>query len=218
MPKTSSRLSATLRDKIEELIATGVFNAGEKIDEASLTKRFRVSRTPVREALAYLAATGLVEVIPNRGCFVKAISHKSLIQMFEGMAEMEASIASLAARRLTDNDEKAILAAHKRCKAALAKNDSDSYFSENEDFHFAIYRACHNDFLIGQAVLLFRRLKPYRRMQLRVRGRVRKSFDEHQRIVDAILAGNGERAASELRNHVLVQGERFADIFAHLAT
>ncbi len=215
---SASPLPAALRDRIEELIATGIFNAGDKIDEASLAKRFHVSRTPVREALAFLAATGLVEVVPNRGCFVKAITHKGLLEMFEAMAEMESSIARLAARRMTDKDEKAIMKAHRQCKSAASKGDTDAYFSENEIFHFAIYRACHNGFLIEQAMQLFRRLKPYRRLQLRVRGRVRSSFNEHQRVVDALVDGDGELAATELRGHVLAQGDRFADIFAHLAT
>ena len=60
-------------------------------------------------------------------------------------------------------------------------------------------------------------LRPYRRLQLRVKGRVAASFDEHQAVVDALAAGDGEAAAAALRGHILVQGERFGDLIAALA-
>src|SRR5574337_1007407 len=81
-----------------------------------------------------------------------------------------------------------------------------------------IYEASHNGFLAEQATALHRRLRPYRRLQLRVRNRMQTSYSEHQGIVEAILAGDGEHAAEALRSHVAVQGERFADLVASLAS
>ena len=65
---------------------------------------------------------------------------------------------------------------------------------------------------------MHRRLRPYRRLQLRVRNRLPTSFSEHERIVDALLQANPELAAECLRQHILVQGERFADLLASLAS
>jgi DNA-binding GntR family transcriptional regulator len=79
-----------------------------------------------------------------------------------------------------------------------------------------IYDGSHNEFLIEQAWSMRRRLRPYRRLQLRVRGRIPNSFEEHQAIVAAIHAGDGELANSLLREHVIVQGQRFADLIATL--
>jgi DNA-binding GntR family transcriptional regulator len=70
--------------------------------------------------------------------------------------------------------------------------------------------------LTEQAIALRRRLRPYRRLQLRVRDRMSTSYSEHQAIVDAILTGDKEKVAEELRRHVMVQGERFADLVAML--
>lgn len=204
-----------LRDLIEQAILTGDFGPGEKLEEVALAQRFGVSRTPVREALHQLSAAGLVESRPRRGAVVATITPERLVEMFELMAELEAFAAKLAARRLTPETEAAIVEAHKACKAALAKGP-DAYYYENERFHFAIYAASRNGFLIEQATALHRRLKPYRRLQLRVRNRVAASFDEHAAIVDAIRDGKAKKAATLIRDHISVQGERFADLMASL--
>ena len=91
------------------------------------------------------------------------------------------------------------------------------YYYLNETFHQIICEASHNGFLAEQAALLRRRLRPYRRLQLRVRDRMRNSFSEHTGIVAAIVEGDGERAAELLRQHVTVQGERFADLISSVA-
>ena len=79
-----------------------------------------------------------------------------------------------------------------------------------------VYRACRNSFLEEQARQLSRRLAPFRRLQLRVRQRLAQSLAEHAEIVEAIVAGNEVRAAETLRNHVVVQGDRFSDLVASM--
>ncbi|MET0349164.1 MAG: FCD domain-containing protein, partial [Rhizobacter sp.] len=64
---------------------------------------------------------------------------------------------------------------------------------------------------------LQRKVRPYRRLQLRVRNRVNRSFEEHQEILDALKAGDADKAVTAIRSHVVVQGERFADLVAGLA-
>jgi DNA-binding GntR family transcriptional regulator len=210
------KISDQLREKIEEQIATGELAPGSSLDEATLVEQHGVSRTPVREALIQLAAEGLIEIRPRRGAVVTSIGPTRLSEMFEVMAELEAMCARLAARRMTDTERKALLVAHQACEAARERDDSDAYFYCNEDFHSAIYAGSHNTFLIEQAHQLQRRLRPYRRLQLRVRNRMGVSFKEHQSVVQAITDGDTEGAAIALRNHVVVQGERFADLLASL--
>ena len=108
-------------------------------------------------------------------------------------------------------------AAHEACRGSAAARDADAYFYANERFHYAIYAASHNTFLFEQAAALQRKLRPYRRLQLRVRNRPQRSFEEHQAIVDALHEGNAEKAVQAIRAHVVVQGERFADLIASLS-
>ena len=102
--------------------------------------------------------------------------------------------------------------------AQPSAGDSDAYYYDNERFHKAIYAASHSGFLLEQCVALHRRLQPYRRLQLRVRNRVATSFAEHCGIVEAILGGDAEGARTRLRQHVGIQGERFSDLVATLAS
>jgi len=206
-----------LREAIEDRIATGVFPPGMHLDETQLSQMFGVSRTPLREALIQLASAGVVAVRPRRGAVVADVTPQRLLEMFELMAELEAMCARLAARRIAAAEEAELLRAHRECEAACTAGDSDDYFHKNERFHQAIYAAAHNAFLVEQALALHRRLRPYRRLQLRVRNRMAASFGEHVQIVDALLAGDADAAAQRLRQHILVQGERFGDLLASLA-
>ncbi|MFA7413577.1 MAG: GntR family transcriptional regulator [Rhizobium sp.] len=206
-----------LRDEIENGIVTGMFEPGEKLDEVQLATRFGVSRTPIREALMQLSAIGLVEIRPRRGAVVVDPGPQQVFEMFEVMAEMEGMAGALAARRHTDEDSKTLLAAHEKCEQAALSQDTDAYYYENEEFHRAIYAASHSGFLQEQCIALHRRLRPYRRLQLRVRNRMNVSFSEHGEIVDAILAGDADTARTLLRSHIAVQGDRFGDLVANLA-
>jgi DNA-binding GntR family transcriptional regulator len=117
---------------------------------------------------------------------------------------------------MTLAEQQALLAAHQACKDALDAQEPDAYYYKNEAFHEAIYAGSHNQFLIEQARSLYRRLRPYRRLQLRVRNRLSNSYAEHDGVVQAILAGDGEKAAELLREHVMIQGQRFSDLMASL--
>jgi DNA-binding GntR family transcriptional regulator len=205
-----------LKDNIENEIVAGRLLPGDRLDETSLAARYGVSRTPIREALHALAASGLIEVRPHRGAIVVDLGPERLLEMFEVMAELEAMCARLAARRMTDADHRELIAAHEACARAERAGDSDQYYYDNERFHFAIYRASHNEFLVEQTRAVHRRLQPYRRLQLRVRNRLATSYREHGDILEAIAAGDSELAASRLRAHVLVQGERFTDLVASI--
>jgi len=211
-----SRRSERLREIIEERIATGVYEPGAQLDETALATEFAVSRTPIREALIQLAFSGLIVMRPRRNAVVAEISPHRLCEMFEVMAELEAMCGRLAARRLTDEDQKALLEALQLCRDAAAKQDPDTYYRRNEDFHMALYAASHNTFLADECKNLKRRLSAYRRLQLRVRDRMDTSFKEHSEIYTALTVGDGARAEKLLRNHVIVQGERFADLIANL--
>ena len=213
----SASTAHKLRDQIENGIVTGSFAPGERLDEVQLASRFGVSRTPIREALMQLGAIGLVEIRPRRGAIVVDPGPNRIYEMFEVMAELEGMAGSLAARRHTEEDRTSLLSAHARCEQSVTSGDADAYYYDNEIFHHAIYEASHSGFLLDQCAALHRRLRPYRRLQLRVRNRMKLSFSEHTGIVEAILAGEAEAARRLLRSHIAVQGDRFGDLVASLA-
>jgi DNA-binding GntR family transcriptional regulator len=212
----SSNTFHKLRDEIENGIVAGDFVPGERLDEVQLASRFGVSRTPIREALMQLSAIGMVEIRPRRGAMVVDLGPQYVFEMFDVMAELEGMAGAHAARRHTLADKAALLDAHARCERACLQENTDDYYYENEVFHHAIYEACHSGFLKDQCVLLHRRLRPYRRLQLRVRNRMKTSLLEHGAIVAAIIDGDAEKARHLLRDHIAVQGDRFGDLVASI--
>jgi DNA-binding GntR family transcriptional regulator len=205
-----------IADQLEGLIFDGTFSAGERLDEVQLAKRFSVSRTPIREAFQRLAQSGLVQQVPRRGVFVRQPGPVELIEMFEVMAELEAVCARLAATRISNDALRDLHDTNARCNAAVAAQDADGYYRENERFHAIIYRQSGNSFLELECLRLHRRLQPFRRIQLRLRGRLKQSMSEHEAIVAALENADGEAAATAIRNHVAVQGEKFHHLVASL--
>lgn len=207
-----------IAEELESLIFDGTFADGDRLDEVQLAERFSVSRTPIREAFQRLTLSGLVEQFPRRGVFVVQPGPVELIEMFEVMAELEAVCARLASSRITDLALADLHLANKRCNDAVEEKDADRYYRENEKFHGILYGQSGNSFLQQECLRLHRRLQPFRRRQLRLRGRLRQSMSEHEEIVGALEDGDGERAALAIRQHVAVQGEKFHHLMASLKT
>jgi DNA-binding GntR family transcriptional regulator len=200
-----------IRDVIEEHIGTGGFPPGMRLHQRSLAEFFSVSRTPLREALIQLSSVGIVSTSPHR---VPEFSPARLLEMFEVMAEFEAMCARHAARRMSDTERSLLVAAHEESGSAVEAEDVDAYWRKNECFHRLLYTCSHSNFLAEQSLVLFRRLRPYRRLELQRRNRIKKSFSERSAIVDALVAADGNLAADRLRKHVFIQGDRFTDLLA----
>lgn len=201
--------SDKIAEQLEGMILEGTFADGQRLDEVQLAEQFNVSRTPLREALQRLTVSGLVVQYPRRGVFVRQPGPVELVQMFEVMAELEAVCARLAATRITDDALEDLHQANANCQQAIDVQDSDGYYRENERFHAILYHESGNSFLEEECRRLHRRLTPFRRLQLRLRGRLRQSMAEHEAIVAALERGDPERASEAVRSHVAVQGEKF---------
>lgn len=200
----NSTIAETLRERLAKDIVTGAIAPGTKLEENALADQYNVSRTPVRDALRQLAATGLVEFRPRRGVTVVDIGTETLLEMYETQSELEGLCARLSAQRMTAMERRQLESVHDQARKAIKRGDSDRYSALNEDFHDLVYRGAHNDSIRELTVSFRRRLAPFRSaIFFRTKGRIRESFDEHCGIVDAILASDAERAYTETRNHVI---------------
>jgi DNA-binding GntR family transcriptional regulator len=204
--------SAKIRDSLEQRIVEGELSNGKRLDETELSSFYGVSRTPVREALQRLAESGLAEHLPRRGTFVRSPSLSQLVEMFEVMAELECMAIRLAARRATSNDIDALEKDNETCRAAVAANDTKKYYEINARLHGRIYQMSGNSFLANEARRLHDRLRPFRRLQLRVRGRMEESMAEHDIILAALRDGDADRAMETMKKHITIVGVRFNDL------
>jgi DNA-binding GntR family transcriptional regulator len=213
-PKT--RLADELRRAIEAEIVSGQLAPSSRLEEATLAQRFKVSRTPVREALMQLASIGLVEIRPHQGAVVAAMTIQRMMEMFEVMAHLEALCAKLAARRATRPERERLRHVHALCKQLVEAGDPDRYYDQNKLLHELIYAGSHNRFLEENTRAIRNRVSPYRRMTLRQPGRLATSWKEHDAVVAAIMDGDGERAAAAMEAHVAVQSDVFTDLISSL--
>jgi DNA-binding GntR family transcriptional regulator len=197
-------LAEELRLTLADDIVRGLLGPGAALDETELARRFGVSRTPVREAIRELAASGLVEVRAHRGAVVARPSEERLIGMFEAMAELEALCAGLAAERMSPAERGQLDAVHQELRVLIQSSDPQRYHEVNESFHAAIYAGAHNAYLAELTHATRYRVQPFRRAQFRNLGRLAKSHVEHDRVVLAILRGDREGAAGAMREHIML--------------
>ncbi|MGO4618189.1 GntR family transcriptional regulator [Nocardia sp. 2YAB30] len=204
--------SQRVRDALENAVVDGHYRPGERLDPARLEQEFGCSRTPVREALQALERSGLVQIRPKQGTYVTELSITELAERFEVMAELEGMAARLSARRIEKESLDELERTLRECEDHATTGDADSYYYANAAFHGVVYDSCGNEYLRQQAHSLKRALQPYRRLQLRVPDRMRRSMAEHREIADAIAAGDAETAENAARDHVLVQVKEFSQL------
>lgn len=195
-------LSERIRVSLTDDISSGVITPGTVLDETTIAESFGASRTPVREAIRQLEAAGLIEIRPRRGIIVLPLTLLRLHEMFEVTAELEALCVRLATHRMTGGERAELIGLHMASEAFVANNDLPAYDAQNIKIHESIYKSTHNDFLLEHAINLRSRLIPFRRTQLRSANRLDLSFKEHGRIINAIVRGRADEAASLMREHM----------------
>jgi DNA-binding GntR family transcriptional regulator len=206
----------TLRNVIEQAIISGELAPGTRLEEQELAERFNVSRTPVRETLRLLEASGLIEMRARQGAVVATLTIPKLIEMFQVMAELEGLCARNVSRRVSPARLREMETAHKTCVDAVAANDPEGFYEANRVFHELIYTASNNQFLEEMTRSLRNRVAPYRRYVTYQPGRMMESLDEHARVLVAIRKGDGDAAHAAMREHVSLLGSSFADFISSL--
>lgn len=191
-------LSRILADEI----LVGRIAPGTHLSEAMLADRFAVSRTPVREALRQIVASGLAERRPHLGVFVASTPADKLEEMFELAADLEGVCARYAARRMSEEEREEIKKLHNYGGALAQANEPDKYDEINLLFHGKIFEGSHNTYLMETALAARSRVLPYRRAQFRLNKRANKSHSEHAEILQALFSGKGEKAETLMRGHV----------------
>jgi len=201
---TVGRSHQTLREvaaeEIRGMIMRGELQQGERLFEDRLAEQLGVSRNPVREAIRALEGTGLVEVIARRGAYVSRLDPQKIRQLLELRSVIEAYAADLAAQHRTAAD----LTALRRCldagRKASAGNDLFTAAALHREFHMAIERASGNEYLELVVAPLRHQTELVFSMLADARGIT--SWDEHQRIFDAIEAKNAHVARTLTFEHM----------------
>jgi len=197
----SSSLPALVQAEIEQLILSGELAAGQRLNESELAIRFGTSRGPVREALRALEECRLVRSEKNRGVFVREIDVAEADEIYDVREVLDELIGRRVARNATRAQLQTLKASVARMEAATAAGDLKRYHALNLQFHDQLVEYAGNARLTEIYRLLTKELLLFRLRGLQDGGGFAVSCAEHKAVVNAMAAGDAERAGRLLRRH-----------------
>lgn len=202
-------LRPSLHEEVASRLRALVFERqlapGEWVDEKAWCERWQISRTPLREALKVLAAEGLVQLTPRRGCQVTEMDEAEADALFPVMALLEGRCAFEAAGKASAQDLDELQHLHAALERCAAADDVDGYYRANHDFHSRVQAIAANRWLDRATNDLRRFLRLLRGRQLNWPGRLKASINEHRDLLDALVQRDAARAERVMHDHLMAQ-------------
>lgn len=195
-------LAEEVVERLRDLIIQGELAPGMKLNERVLCGRLRTSRTPVREAIKYLASEGLVELLPNRGAIVTPITATAVREMFVLLGALEALAGELACANASDADIAEIRALHYEMLAHHARGELAAYFRCNQQIHLRLVECTGNAALFNTYRSLNGHVRRARYMANLSRERWDHAVEEHEKILDALSRRDSASLPALLRSHL----------------
>jgi DNA-binding GntR family transcriptional regulator len=206
---TSKRLNQTsmqarVAEELRQMIISGELAPRSSLSEMALSETFGVSRTPIREALKQLQTEGLVEVRPRVGTFVAVPSRRELTELFQMKELLEGAAARLLAFRGNVPELELLQANMRAADEVVRADDAERYAELVHEFHDLIVTGADNSKLEAHYRTLMNQLAFTRlvRTSLSRPGRLSASDNEHHRVLNLILAKDGDGAERVMREHV----------------
>jgi DNA-binding GntR family transcriptional regulator len=206
-------LHEAVADRLRELIIEGVLAPGAHLNERILCEQLQVSRTPLREAFRTLAGEGVIDLMPNRGAVVAALSRDDLEHAFELMTALEGLAGELAAKRATPAEVRRIRSMQAEMTQAHSRRDLPAYYRLNRAIHALIVCLAGNPMLTESHSRLNAKLQAVRFRSNLNREKWDAALAEHAAMVEALAARDGAQLAALLRGHLA--GKR-ASVLAQL--
>ena len=189
-------------ETLREAIRSGVLKPGERLMEIQLADELGVSRTPVREAMRKLELEGYVIMLPRRGTYVANISIRDINEVFEIRTTLDALASGLAAERITEEELEQL----ERLLVSIGENietrNMKKVVEDDMEFHDLLYKASRNQRLVGIISNLREQMTRFRSMSMSYPGRLKKTLEEHSRLVEAIAQRDVELAQKLAVEHM----------------
>jgi len=206
--RSGEGLAHGISEQLQKLIYSGEVAPGERLNEAALAQRMGTSRGPIREAIRMLGGIGLVVAVPNRGVFVRQISVREMLEIYELRALLFGFAAQQAAEHLSEADRAEFEQLLEGMDAACAADDGQRYYVLNLRFHALLMAQCRNQRAQRAYEEHVKELHLFRRRYFDATLNMRRSNNEHRRIFEAIAKGAAERANRLAQDHVLQGRQR----------
>ena len=197
--------ASLVRDIYESLlleITLGAIRPGEYLSEMSLVERFGASRTPIREALVHLHKEGLLQRGPHRGYRVTEVSLESVRELFELRLILEPAAAKMAARNASSKSLAGLTEIGRKMEEALPSQQSAEANSLDATFHIAVANASGNKKLATIITEVMNQLRRFHADCYKRSPWLSHTFQEHQKVLEAIKSGNSAAAERSMAGHV----------------
>ena len=204
----ASSLTDELVDILRDRILKGEYKIGEKIKENQIATEFKVSRTPIREAFKQLENEGLIDYIPNRGCFAKGFTRQDIEDIYAVRKALEIMAVEWAVSRISDEQIQALQEQSELMEFYTVKKDSDKVLELNSAYHDIIYDAAGSRFMAQ----ILRSYKEYieqtRKVILYEQAYLEEILKEHKAVLVAIMARDVEGAKAAMAEHLEMSQRR----------
>jgi DNA-binding GntR family transcriptional regulator len=194
--------------RVRDMIIEGNLPPGSRIHEGNLGVELGVSRTPLREALKFLASEGLLELSPGRGAVVRQFSPKDVHDSLVVLGDLEGLAGRLACEHATDAEIQDVRRLHDLMMEMYANRDRLPYFKLNQNIHTAILRISKNDALADVHSILQARLRRIRYIGNEGPEKWAGAVADHEEIISALEARDSERLSKVLNAHMEKTWER----------
>jgi DNA-binding GntR family transcriptional regulator len=197
-------------EKIRSAILRGELKPGTKLTEQDLAAEFEVSRTPVREAIRQLEVERLLTRVPFVGVTVRQLAPDEVLDLLEIREVLEGLVARLAARHMDDAHLQRLQASLRRLTAAARQGDVASYLDHALAFRRKLVECCRSESLAEHVLVIENRLRLVGNRTALLPGRMEASIVEHEKLLQAIAAGDAPRAEQLNRERIQHIREAFA--------
>ena len=207
----SVSLAESLAETLQDIIIRGTLAAGSKLNEHALAQKLEVSRGALREAVRMLERSGMVVIVPNRGVFVREVSVKDALDLFDVRHGIAGVAGRLGAVRASDKQINELFALHESMCSACEERDLSQYFDLNNQFHCLIFETASNPRLADLDQRLSIELHLFRRRNLGNAIMLKASLREHEAIVNAFRDRDPLAVAEAFQKHIQSGRERMLE-------
>jgi DNA-binding GntR family transcriptional regulator len=188
--------------ELRECIVSGRFQPNERLVEADLAELLGAGRTTIRAALVRLDQEGLVQRSPNRGARVRLVSDREALEIEQVRAALEQLLVREAARRASARDVSGLRAEIGRMRARVDEGDPLGYSELNASFHQRIWSIAGNQVATSLLTTLKSQSIRFQYRTILQPGRLRRSLEEHEAIVEALAARDPDASEEAMRVHL----------------
>lgn len=200
-----------IRAEVVAMLERGELSPGDRLLEARLARRLNISRNLTREALRALEQAGIVRIVPNRGAEVRRLSLEDGLDLYDVRAGLARTAGRLAAKRISRLQLDELEELQRQLQVAVSQDDAMLYNTVNSRFHAVVFQGARSKRLAFFNDMVEEELRLFLYRVFYSATAFANSWNEHQRLLDALIAGDEAAASAAFEEHIISGKARLVD-------